>query len=97
MVQYRLTKLAQNDLENIWLYTIDRHSLDQANRYLDGLLASFDAIVENPGKGKSIDSVRSGYRKLPYGKHSIFFRLAADSVIEIIRVLHQRMDTETRL
>lgn len=64
---------------------------------MDGLLASFETIAGNPTKGKSIDTVRQGYKKLAYKKHSIFFRIAADEVVEIIRVLHIRMDVESRL
>ncbi len=97
MKPYRLTRLAQSDLEGIWRYTVEQHSSRQADKYLDGLLASFEAIAENPTKGKSIDAVRPGYKKLTYGKHNIFFRLATENVVEIIRVLHVRMDIETRL
>lgn len=97
MTPYRLTKLAQSDLEGIWRYTVVQHSPNQADKYLDGLLTCFEAIATNPAKGKSIDAVRKGYKKLSYGKHNIFFRIATDEIIEIIRVLHVRMDIESRL
>lgn len=97
MTPYRLTRMAQSDLERIWRYTVEQHSPSQADKYLDGLLSRFETIAKNPTEGKSIDSIREGYKKLPYAKHTIFFRIAADDVVEIIRVLHVRMDIESRL
>lgn len=97
MNNYRLTKLAQHDLEKIWEYTISEWSLSQAEKYIDGLLSSFNDLVEGYIKGKSVDSVRKGYKKASYAKHYIFFRTLPDNVIEIIRVLHVSMDVESHL
>lgn len=42
--------------------------------------------------------VRAGYKALNIGAHMIFYRLVdADHVVEVIRVLHERMDIENRL
>jgi len=40
--------------------------------------------------------VKGAYRKLPVKGHIIFYRLKANT-IEIIRVLHKRMDIGTNL
>ncbi|MDY6930060.1 MAG: type II toxin-antitoxin system RelE/ParE family toxin [Pseudomonadota bacterium] len=37
------------------------------------------------------------YRKYPEGSHIIFYRLATDGVVEIIRILHKRMLPEGHL
>lgn len=97
MSQYRITKLAQTDIEQIWLYTIDEWSLSQAEKYIDGLLACFDAIAEGKTQGRPVDYLRLGYRKALYGKHYVFYRFGDDDVAEIIRVLHVSMDIENRL
>jgi toxin ParE1/3/4 len=97
MSDYRITRLAQHDLEKIWEYTLHEWSLSQAEKYIDGLLSSFDAIGEGKLQGKAIDSVRKGYRKVLFEKHHVFFRLSQDKVVEIIRVLHVSMDIERHL
>ena len=43
-----------------------------------------------------MDDIRMGYRKLPIGSHFIIFRLV-DDVVEIIRILHQRIDIPSHL
>lgn len=35
LTAYRLTPAAQNDLEDIWLYTAQQWSMAQAGRYMD--------------------------------------------------------------
>lgn len=97
MSNYRLTRLAEHDLEKIWEYTVYEWSLNQAEKYIDGLLSSFEAIGQGKTTGKSIDQVRKGYKKALYGKHYIFFRFSSNNVAEIIRVLHVSMDAERHL
>lgn len=94
MVKYRLTRLAQYDLEEIWKYTVKEWSHNQAEKYTSGLLSCFDMIVDGRTKGIPIDSIRQGYKKVLFGKHFIFFRNSHDNVVEIIRVLHSSMDIE---
>lgn len=97
MSNYKLTKLAEYDLVKIWDYTVYEWSVNQAEKYIDGLVSSFEGIAEGKVKGKAIDSVRKGYKKALHGKHYIFFRFSADNMVEIIRVLHVSMDVERHL
>ncbi|MBO9640318.1 MAG: type II toxin-antitoxin system RelE/ParE family toxin [Siphonobacter aquaeclarae] len=93
-MQYRISNLAQQDLEDIWAYTEREWSLRQAERYVGGILAVFDSLSDGDVVSKSADHIRSGYRKVLYGKHYIFYRIGADQIMEIIRVLHVQMDPE---
>lgn len=97
MSNYRLTRLAEQDLVQIWDYTVQEWSVKQASKYIDGLLSSFDGIAEGKIKGKAIDSIRKGYQKTLHGKHYIFFRFSTDDIVEIIRVLHVSMDIKNHL
>lgn len=97
MTKYRISKLAQQDLENIWDYTVDEWSIEQAEKYIGGLLSCFDRLAAGSTIGKPVEYIRQGYKKTLYGKHYIFYRIAADEIIEIIRVLHVSMDVESRL
>jgi toxin ParE1/3/4 len=93
---YALSRAARRDLREIWHYTADRWGLDQADRYVRQLHRAFDAIANDPQKGRRYDEVRRGYRMLPAGTHMIFFRVR-DQTIDIIRILHQRMDFDRHL
>lgn len=97
MANYRITHLAQSDIQSIWDYTIEEWSLGQAEKYIDGLFDCFDAIANSITQGKAVDYIRQGYRKAIYGRHIVFFRVGEDQIIEIIRVLHSSMDIENRL
>ncbi|MBS1511879.1 MAG: type II toxin-antitoxin system RelE/ParE family toxin [Bacteroidetes bacterium] len=61
----------------------------------------FDEIEylgDNPKAGKDISHVRKNYRCAKVKSHIIFYRQPDNKTeIEIIRVLHQRMDIENRL
>ncbi len=62
MPEYRISRLAQNDLEDIWEYTIHEWSIEQAEKYIGGLLLYFDNLDKGSITGKSIDYVRDGYK-----------------------------------
>lgn len=95
MVNFQLTELAKQDLRSIGRYTQTTWGREQRNTYLAKIDAAFNLLADEPQLGKSCDDLRVGYRKYPVGKHLIFYRQSADR-IEIIRILHQRMDIEAR-
>ncbi|MCQ8119951.1 type II toxin-antitoxin system RelE/ParE family toxin [Methylomonas sp. WSC-7] len=66
-------------------------------RYLALLDQSFHDLVINPLIGRDCSEILPGYRKLPIGKHLVFYRQLTPDQIEIVRVLHARMDSETHL
>ena len=43
-----------------------------------------------------ISDVRQGYRKIRSGSHVIFFKVTGEG-IDVVRILHQRMDFERHL
>jgi len=93
---YVISKKAISDLEEIWYHTVQKWSADQANRYYDLILEKVNHICEKPDSGKSFDHIRKGYRASKVKSHIIFYKVVNDS-IEVIRVLHERMDIESRL
>ena len=93
---YVISKKAIADLDDLWRYTVEKWSVDQANRYYNLIFEEIGYICKKPHSGKSIDDIRKGYRMAKVKSHLIFYKVANDTV-EIIRVLHQRMDIENRL
>ena len=88
---YRLTPRARADLEDIWLYTAEHWSPDQANIYVDDLVQSFEALVGMPLIARERDEFDPPVRLHPSGRHLIVYRLVEDH-IEIVRVLGGRQD-----
>jgi toxin ParE1/3/4 len=54
-------------------------------------------LAANPGLGSDCGEIRFGYRKMIIGRHLIFYRQPSGDAIEIVRILHGRMDIETHL
>ena len=93
---YVISKKAVSDLEQIWLYTVERWSIKQADRYYNLIFDEINYICKNSDSGKSMEHVRKGYRASKVKSHLIFYKISND-IIEIVRILHERMDIENRL
>ena len=91
-----ISKKAVADLEEIWLYTFEKWSVEQADRYHNLIFDEINYICKNINAGKSMEHVRKGYRASKVKSHLIFYRVLND-MIEVIRILHERMDIENRL
>jgi toxin ParE1/3/4 len=91
MGRYVLSPRAQTDLSDIWDYTADRWGLDQAETYTRDLWQRIEAVAARPAMGQDCSDIRAGYCKISCGSHSLFYRLIADG-IDIVRILHERMD-----
>ena len=92
---YRLSPLAETDLEDIWIYTLDAWSAKQAEIYHTTIISAFEDLANGKRLGR-ISDVREGYFKYAIGLHMIYFK-QSDLGIHIIRVLHQRMDVSRYL
>lgn len=92
MLKIVQSKLAEQDLVDIWVYTSEQWSFEQADSYLEMLVTGFEKLIEHPKLGIARDDLRSGYRALTVSQHIAFYRLNSDD-IEIIRVLHKSVDT----
>lgn len=93
---YNLSARAAEDIEAIWLHTYKYWSSEQADRYVQVIVEELKFLCSHPFSGKDISDVREGYRSSKVKSHLIFYKVN-NGVIEIIRVLHQRMDTERRI
>ncbi len=95
---YKISVKASEDIETIWLYTVENWSLEQADRYINLILDEIDYVAKNPNSGKDFNHIRNGYRYAKVKSHLIFYRfIDKQSDVEIIRILHQRMEIENRL
>lgn len=96
-MKYSISEKANQDIEKIWLYTFENWSLEQADRYYNLILNEIEYIAGNFESGKPADHIRKGYRTSIVKSHVIFYRKSKRNIVEIIRVLHQKMDVENRI
>jgi toxin ParE1/3/4 len=94
---YKISNQALIDLEQIWLYTFKNWSIEQADRYYNLLINEMEYVSQNQDSGKSMNHIKNGYRASKVKSHLIFYKTSSESEIEIIRILHERMDIENRL
>ena len=97
-MKYKISKEASRDIENIWLYTVEKWSIEQADRYFNLIMDEIEYLAKKPNSGKDYSKVKKGYFRTQVKSHFIFYKInSQDEEIEIIRILHQSMDIETRL
>jgi len=84
------------DLEDIWLFTLHTWSLKQADRYYNLILKEIEYLTIHPKSGKDQHQIRKGYWSSKVKSHVIFYRIY-EKELEVIRILHERMDIPNRL
>lgn len=92
MASFTLTQAALEDLKTIAAYTQQKWGKSQRRVYAQQFDNAFHLLADNQETGITCDYVRNGYRKFPNGSHVIFYRSVADDEIQIVRILHKRMD-----
>lgn len=95
-LKYRISQQALFDLNDIWEYTFHKWSKEQADRYYKLIFDEIEYISENSHLEISYEHMRKNYRASKIKSHLVFYRIENKS-IEIIRILHQRMDLKRRL
>src|SRR4029453_5942776 len=96
MPVFQLTARAKADLGAFARYTPATGGREQRNTYLARLDACFHLLAREPERGRACDAIRPGYQKYHVGRHLIFYRQSPGG-IEIIRILHDRMEIEAHL
>lgn len=97
-MKYVISKEALKDLEKIWLYTFENWSQEQSDRYFNLMIDEIENMTKDPLSGKDCNELRKGYFCSRVKSHFIFYRInLKKKEIEVIRVLHQKMDIESRL
>ena len=95
--KYRISQQAIEDVDKIWTHTLNKWSKEQADRYYDLIMTEIDFISDNYLIGKSAEQTRKNYRVTKIKSHLIFYRKVENGIVEIVRILHQRMDIKKRL
>ena len=97
MAKYFLTNKAVDDLTDIWNYTFEEWSEQQADKYYQILIDNCKEIAQNPKLGRNYDGIMTTLFGFKVTRHIIFYRKLSENEIEIIRILHDRMDLKSRI
>lgn len=97
MAKVILRQEAIDDLNDIWNYTYEQWSETQADKYYAKIKLSCKKIGENPDIGKEYIGISDHLLGLKSEKHIIFYQQVSEDEIEVIRILHEKMDLKNRL
>jgi toxin ParE1/3/4 len=97
MSSYIISEKAIDDINTIWIYTAENWSVSQADRYYNLILDEIEYISQNFDMSLDFGNIRKSYRYSKVKSHIVFFKKNKLNEIEVIRVLHERMDIENRL
>ncbi len=92
MAQFRLTLQAEGDFDGIGAYTLENWGQDQAIQYLTKLDETFAALAQSLALGIDRSDIHPNLLSHHCNRHVIFFRRDEKGNVEVLRILHERMD-----
>ena len=97
MFEYHLSNKAVEDLSNIWNHTYETWSENQADKYYFELLSDCQELAENQNMGRNYDDIDENTFGFLSGQHIIFYDILNENEIEVVRILHSKMDLKNRI
>lgn len=92
---YRLSPQAEQNLLDIFLFGIENWGRQQTHNYANELSLCFELLAKNPEIGLMRSELIGDIRSFVSGSHVIFYR-KMDLIVEIIVILHQKMDVKSK-
>lgn len=92
MSTFTLTNKAVADLSEIWNYTFETWSEQQADNYYNLIIQACSIVAKKPTLGKYYHEIHPNLLGKKTSKHIIFYFIQEDKSIEVVRVLHESMD-----
>lgn len=90
MNRFRISRQAEQDLEDIWVYLAQQDEL-LADTQIAQILDRFPMLSQFSNMGRQRDDLLTELRSFPSKPYIIFYTKIVDG-IEIVRVLHQSRD-----
>lgn len=94
---FTLTRKAKEDLKSIAAYTQKKWGREQRRIYAKQFDDVFHMLADNPDIGTSCDYIKKSYSKFPNSSHIIFYQTLKTGQIQIVRILHKRMDARSEI
>lgn len=93
MRKYELSRAAERDLDDIYVYTFHQFGALQADVYFESLEECLGKLAENPLLGVDASNLRAGYRRFVHQRHTLYYKKVKTGV-RAIRVLGPGMSIE---
>jgi toxin ParE1/3/4 len=87
MMPYRVSRGAQHDLLEIFIYWAERASPSVADRIIEQVTARFKLLAEHPMAGKPASHIAAKVRCFPVGKYLVYYQKTRQSV-DILHIFH---------
>lgn len=87
---------ARSDIAEIWDYTVEKWSVEQANFYLLGLDALLNTLREFPEIARLREELEPPVRIHTYKSHVVIYQ-SDELTVEVIRVVHSRSNWQNFL
>ena len=97
MRQLLFSPAALNDLSGIYDYTFETWGIAQAEHYVRELNEVCVKLASGDSHGRASSFIRPGYFKKLVGSHIIFYRRQNPDTMQVVRILHQKMNIEAHL
>jgi toxin ParE1/3/4 len=94
VAEYIISEKAIEDLNTIWIYTAENWSVEQTNRYYNLIVDEIEYVSENFELTKDFGNLRKNYKYSKVKSHLVFFRKTENAEMEVVRILHERMDVQ---
>jgi len=87
-MNYKLSPNAAIQLEEIYIYTVKKWDVNQAEIYNRKFENNFGLLTEFPHAGAQVDEYKKGLRQFGSGKHFIFYSVHETHIL-IEYILHK--------
>lgn len=91
-MSYEISVKAKDDMLHLYIDGVDKHGIDQAERYYEGLVRQFESLSLNPRLYAERHEITPPVRVCLYGIHVIIYTIKDDGILFVIRVRHGRED-----
>ncbi|MEI9927049.1 MAG: type II toxin-antitoxin system RelE/ParE family toxin [Sphingomonas sp.] len=88
---YSLSRKAEEDIIDVYVWSVAEFGIGQADRYHAGLEHAFRFISENPHATRERSEIEPPVRAYRYRSHLVVYRVDGADVM-ILRVRHGRED-----
>ncbi|SHN09298.1 toxin ParE1/3/4 [Cyclobacterium lianum] len=96
MANYILSVKADEDLDSIADYSLEKWGEKQTLEYLDELLNCLEKIATTPEIGRDASELSPHLKRYNYKAHTIFYVITSSKIM-IVRILGQQQDFRRHL
>ncbi|MEE2023267.1 type II toxin-antitoxin system RelE/ParE family toxin [Alkalimonas mucilaginosa] len=80
MANYKLSELADEDIQEIAAKTLTTWGFKQTRIYLETLHKAMLMLADTPSLGKSREELFTKAKSFPVGKHIVFYKRCSDGI-----------------